>query len=42
MQEAARAAVREYIERASRRELLDEILDEELPGFDEALRRVGE
>ena len=42
MQEVARAAVREYIDRASRRELLDEILDEELPRYAEALRRLGE
>jgi hypothetical protein len=42
MQEVARAAVREYIDRTSRRELLDEVLDEELPRFAEALRRLGE
>jgi hypothetical protein len=42
MQEVARAAVREYIERTSRRELLDGVLDEELPRFAEALRRLGE
>ena len=42
MQEVARAAVREYIDRISRRELLDEVLDEELPRFAEALRRLGE
>jgi hypothetical protein len=42
MQEVARAAVREYVERASRRELLDQVLDEELPRFAEALRRLGE
>ena len=42
MQEVARAAVREYIDRTSRRELLDEVLDEELPCFAEALRRLGE
>lgn len=42
MQEVARAAVREYIDRRSRRELLDEVLDEELPRFAEALRRLGE
>ncbi len=42
MQEVARAAVREYIEGTSRRELLDEVLDEELPRFAEALRRLGE
>ena len=42
MQEVARVAVREYIERTSRRELLDEVLDEDLPRFAEALRRLGE
>jgi predicted transcriptional regulator len=42
MQDVARAAVREYIERKSRQELLDEVLDEELPRFAEALRRLGE
>ena len=42
MQEVARAAVREYIDRTSRRELLDDVLDEQLPRFDEALRRLGE
>ncbi|HET9124421.1 MAG TPA: DUF6290 family protein, partial [Solirubrobacteraceae bacterium] len=42
MQEVARSAVREYIERASRRELLDRVLDEQLPRYAEALRRLGE
>jgi predicted transcriptional regulator len=42
MQEVARAAVRDYIDRTSRQELLDEVLDEELPRFAEALRRLGE
>ena len=42
MQEVARAAVREYIDRTSREELLDEVLDDELPRFAEALRRLGE
>jgi hypothetical protein len=42
MQDVARAAVREYIDRTSRQELLDEVLDEELPRFAEALRRLGE
>jgi predicted transcriptional regulator len=42
MQEVARAAVRDYIERTSRRELLEEILDDELPRYAEALRRLGE
>lgn len=42
MQDVARGAVREYIERTSRRELLDEVLDEELPRYVEALHRLGE
>ena len=42
MQAVAREAVRDYIERTSRRELLDEVLDEELPRYAEALRRLGE
>lgn len=42
MQEVARSALREYIDRTSRRELLDEVLDEDLPRFAEALRRLGE
>jgi predicted transcriptional regulator len=42
MQEVARSALREYIDRTSRRELLDAVLDEELPHFAEALHRLGE
>lgn len=42
MQEVAREAVRTYIERTSRRELLDGVLDDELPRYAEALRRLGE
>jgi predicted transcriptional regulator len=42
MQEVARAAVRDYIDRTSGRELLDEVLDEQLPRYAEALRRLGE
>jgi len=42
MQDVARAAVRDYVERSSRRELLDQVLDEELPRYAEALRRLGE
>jgi hypothetical protein len=42
MQDVARAAVREYIDRTSRRELLDRVLDEDLPQFAEALQRLGE
>jgi predicted transcriptional regulator len=42
MQEVAREAVRAYVERASRRELVDRVLDAELPRYAEALRRLGE
>lgn len=42
MQEVARQAVRDYIERTSRRELLDQVLDEQLPRYAEALQRLGE
>jgi predicted transcriptional regulator len=42
MQEVARQAVREYVERTSRRELLDRVLDTELPRYAEALKRLGQ
>ncbi len=42
MQEVAREAVRKYIEECSRRDLVDRVLDEEIPHFAEALRRLGE
>ncbi|WP_131768100.1 ribbon-helix-helix protein, CopG family [Candidatus Protofrankia californiensis] len=42
MQDVARQAIREYIETHSRAELLDRVLDEELPRYAEALRRLGE
>lgn len=41
MQEVVRAAIREYIEHHSRSDLIDGILDRELPRFDEALERLG-
>jgi hypothetical protein len=41
MQEVARQAIREYVEGHSRAELLDRILDEELPRYAEALERLG-
>lgn len=41
MQEVARQAVREYIEHHSRADLLDAVLDEELPRYAEALERLG-
>jgi predicted transcriptional regulator len=42
MQEVARAAIREYVEQHSRAELLDRVLDEEIPRYAEALQRLGE
>ncbi|TDO87738.1 DUF6290 family protein [Enemella evansiae] len=42
MQEVARAAVTEYIETHSRRDLLDQVLDRELPRYAEALERLGQ
>ena len=41
MQDVARQAVRDYIERTSTRELLDRVLDDELPRYAEALERLG-
>jgi predicted transcriptional regulator len=42
MQEVARQAIREYVESHSRAELLDQVLDEELPRYAEALERLGQ
>jgi hypothetical protein len=42
MQEVARQAIREYVENHSRGELLDQVLDEELPRYAEALERLGQ
>jgi predicted transcriptional regulator len=42
MQEVARQAIREYIENHSRAELLNQVLDEELPKYAEALERLGQ
>lgn len=41
MQEVAREAIRDYVERTSKRELLDNVLDRELPRYAEALERLG-
>lgn len=41
MQEVARQAIREYVEGHSRAELLDRVLDEELPRYAEALERLA-
>ncbi len=42
MQDVAREAVREYVERHGRDELLDQVLDQELPRYAEALDRLGQ
>ncbi len=42
MQELARDAVREYIDRHSRADLIDRVMDSELPGFSQALKRLAE
>lgn len=42
MQDVARQAIREYVEQHSRADLLDQVLDEEIPRYAEALRRLGE
>jgi predicted transcriptional regulator len=41
MQEVARQAIRDHIERTSRTQLLAGVLDEELPRYAEALERLG-
>jgi predicted transcriptional regulator len=41
MQAVATQAVREYVENHSRTKLLDQILDQELPRYAEALERLG-
>ena len=42
MQEIVRSAVLEYVERHSKADLLREVLDDELPRYSDALRRLGE
>jgi predicted transcriptional regulator len=42
MQEVARQAIREYVESHSRAELLERVLDEELPRYAEALQRLAQ
>ncbi|MGD0925265.1 MAG: DUF6290 family protein [Streptosporangiaceae bacterium] len=42
MQDVARQAILEYVEQHSREDLLDRVLDEEIPRYAEALRRLGE
>jgi predicted transcriptional regulator len=41
MQDVARQAVREYVETHRREELIDQVLDEQLPRYAEALERLG-
>lgn len=42
MQEVARSAIREYVDNHSRLELIDRVLDDELPRYAEALERLGQ
>lgn len=42
MHEVVREAVVEYMDRTARRQLLDRVLGEELPRYEDALRRLGE
>lgn len=42
MQEVARQAIRDYVERRSRADLIDEVLGEQLPRYAEALHRLGQ
>ena len=42
MQEVVKAAVAEYIDRHERQDALDRVLDDELPRYADALRRLGE
>lgn len=41
MQDVARQAVRDYIERTSRADLIDDVMRTDLPAFAEALERLG-
>ena len=42
MQEIARTAVREYLDRHSRAESIDRIMDAEFPKYAEAFERLGQ
>lgn len=42
MQDVARAAVREYVDRHARRVKIDQVLDTELPRYADALERLGQ
>jgi len=41
MQDVARQAVRDYVERTARAELIEAVMDAELPRYAEALERLG-
>lgn len=41
MQDVARQAVRDYVDQSSRRDLINRVLDTELPRYAEALERLG-
>lgn len=42
MQDVAREAVREYVERRAKRSRMIEVMDRELPRYAEALERLGQ
>lgn len=42
MQDVAKSAIEEYLERRLEEHLIDRVLDQELPRYAEALRRLGE
>ena len=42
MQDVARQAIRDYVHLTSQSELLERVLDAELPRYSDALRRLGE
>jgi predicted transcriptional regulator len=42
MQEIVRIAVLEYIDRHAKADLLTAVLDDQLPRYEDALRRLGE
>ena len=42
MQDVARQAIREYVEQHSRADLLDRVLEQEVPRYAEALCRLAE
>ena len=42
MQDVARQAIRDYVEQQSRQALIDDVLDEALPRYDDALHRLSQ